>query len=121
MGLKTQTYQNLGLGRQTQTHNPQPKTHTQTARSPLREEQVRLVGTFVAAVARGRSLCHQMLMGEGKTTVISPLLALLIGDTALVIQIVPPQLLTFALNVLRSCFAASRTIFLTSSADMLFK
>ena len=28
----------------------------------------------------GASLCHQLIMGAGKTTVIAPLLALLLGD-----------------------------------------
>ena len=35
----------------------------------LREPQVTLLRTFASADARGRSLCHQMLMGAGKTTV----------------------------------------------------
>ena len=70
----------------------------------LRPQQVSLVGRLVAAARGGKSVCHQMLMGEGKTTVISPLLALLLGEDALVMQIVPAQLLNFALSVLRGCF-----------------
>ena len=72
----------------------------------LRPPQVALVATLAASAQSGQSVCNQMLMGEGKTTVISPLLALLLGNSQLVIQIVPPQLLAFALTVLRQCFAA---------------
>ena len=73
----------------------------------LRPPQVALVGKLVGNAQSAQSVCHQMLMGEGKTTVISPLLALLLGATTLVIQIVPPQLLAFALDVLRGCFASA--------------
>ena len=52
----------------------------------LRAQQVELVGKLVSSTLAGGSVCHQMLMGEGKTTVVSPLLALLLGDSALVVQ-----------------------------------
>ena len=42
----------------------------------LRPPQVALVTKLAAGARAGTSVCHQMLMGEGKTTVISPLLAL---------------------------------------------
>ena len=46
-------------------------------------------GLVVNGARQGRSLCHQMLMGEGKTTVVAPLLALLLGDgTQIVMQVV---------------------------------
>ena len=46
-------------------------------------------------------------MGEGKTTVISPLLALLLADgSQLLMQIVPAPLLAFSLGVLRSVFGS---------------
>lgn len=35
----------------------------------LREEQISLINTFVASVMQKRSLCHQAVMGAGKTTV----------------------------------------------------
>jgi hypothetical protein len=73
----------------------------------LRPQQVELLAKLSADAAEGRSVCHQMLMGEGKTTVISPLLALLLGNDSLVIQIVPAQLLAFALSVLRACFGGA--------------
>mgnify|MGYP002825100334 len=41
---------------------------------------MQLLRKLVPGARAGRSLCHQMLMGEGKTTVISPLLALLLAD-----------------------------------------
>ena len=72
----------------------------------LRATQVRLVRELAGAARAGRSVCQQMLMGEGKTTVISPLLALLLGESNLVLQIVPSQLLAFALSVLRGVFGA---------------
>eukprot|EP00965_Chrysotila_dentata_P249233 6208794-Pleurochrysis_carterae.AAC.1 len=47
-------------------------------------------------------------MGEGKTTVIAPLLGLLLGDgSQLVLQIVPAPLLSFSLAVLRQCFSSA--------------
>ena len=71
----------------------------------LRSAQVELVGKLVRGARTGRSICHQLLMGEGKTTVISPLLALLLADgSQLVMQIVPSSLLAFSLNVLRAAF-----------------
>jgi hypothetical protein len=46
-----------------------------------------------------------MLMGGGKTTVVSPLLCLMLGDGQhLVLQVVPPALLEFSRSVLRSTF-----------------
>ena len=65
---------------------------------------------LAGAALAGTSVCQQMLMGEGKTTVISPLLALLLGESNLVMQIVPAQLLAFALSVLRSVFGAGQPL-----------
>jgi len=49
--------------------------------------------------------CHQMIMGAGKTTVVGPLLALLLGDgKTLVVQVVPAALLEFSRAVMRECF-----------------
>ena len=65
----------------------------------LRPQQVQLLRKLVPGARAGRSLCHQMLMGEGKTTVISPLLALLLADgSQLLMQIVPAPLLAFSLG-----------------------
>jgi len=48
-----------------------------------------------------------MIMGAGKTTVISPMLALVLGDgTRMIMQVVPPALLQFAKDVARASFSA---------------
>ena len=71
----------------------------------LRPAQVELVEKLLAGASAGRSMCHQLLMGEGKTTVITPLLALLLANGAqLVMSVVPSTLLAFSLGVLRSVF-----------------
>ena len=72
----------------------------------LRQPQVTLVRGFVKAVKGGGSSCEQMIMGGGKTTVITPLLALLLGDgTQLVMQCVPAALLEMSRAVMRAVFS----------------
>ena len=57
----------------------------------LRDSQIALVNRFVKAFEGGGSLCHQLIMGAGKTTVIAPLLALILGTTdRLVVQVAAP-------------------------------
>jgi hypothetical protein len=46
----------------------------------LYQPQVALIRRLVEAVEAGRSLCHQMIMGAGNTTVLAPLLALMLAD-----------------------------------------
>ena len=73
----------------------------------LRSRQVALVRDILEATARGGggACVKQMLMGGGKTTVVSPLLCLMLGDGArLVLQVVPPALLEFSRGVMRSTF-----------------
>ena len=71
----------------------------------LRAQQVALLSKLAAHATSGHSVCHQMLMGEGKTTVISPLLALLLADgRQLVFQVVPAPLFRFTLQVMGSVF-----------------
>jgi hypothetical protein len=73
----------------------------------LRKSQVILVNKFMDAVREGRSMCHQMIMGAGKTTVVTPLLALMLADgKSLVTQVVPHALLDFSRGVMREKFAA---------------
>ena len=63
--------------------------------------------SFVAAAKGGGSSCEQMIMGGGKTTVIGPLLALLLADgQSLVVQCVPLALLEMSRNVMRERFSA---------------
>ena len=73
----------------------------------LRQSQVSLLRQFRDSVRAGRSLCHQMIMGAGKTTVIAPLLALLLADgERLIVSVVPPALLHFSRCALRERFSA---------------
>lgn len=42
--------------------------------------QVSLIGRFMSKATTGQSMCHQMIMGAGKTTVVAPTLGLLLAD-----------------------------------------
>ena len=56
----------------------------------LRKSQIKLVQRFISAFYKKEKpcLCHQLIMGAGKTTVIAPLLALMLGTTErLVVQV----------------------------------
>ena len=76
----------------------------------LRKSQIYLCDTFMSRATDGgknewgmdsSSMVHQMIMGAGKTTVIGPLLALMLADTkSLVTQVVPNALLTMSRNVM---------------------
>jgi hypothetical protein len=71
----------------------------------LRKQQVVLVNTFVAASRAKQSMVQQMIMGAGKTTVIGPLMALILADgQSLVTQVVPTPLLEFSRGIMRSRF-----------------
>ena len=73
----------------------------------LRSQQVELVDQFVASAHAEQSRVNQMIMGQGKTTVVAPLLALMLGNNqTLVMQVVPPALLTFSRAVLRERFSS---------------
>lgn len=73
----------------------------------LRKSQVILVNKFIQALKNNRSMCHQMIMGAGKTTVVAPLLAMILADgKSLVTQVVPHALLDFSRGVMREKFAA---------------
>ena len=53
------------------------------------------------------SLVKQMIMGQGKTTVVSPLICLMLAQGEyLVVQCVPPALLQMSSGILRSTFAS---------------
>jgi hypothetical protein len=59
------------------------------------------------SLRNNRSMCTQMIMGAGKTTVVTPLLALMLADgKSLVTQVVPHALLEFSRGVMREKFAA---------------
>jgi hypothetical protein len=73
----------------------------------LRKSQVILVNKFMDSLRNNKSMCHQMIMGAGKTTVVTPLLALMLADgKSLVTQVVPHALLEFSRGVMREKFAA---------------
>mmetsp|Transcript_14755 Transcript_14755/g.40767 ORF Transcript_14755/g.40767 Transcript_14755/m.40767 type:complete len:3812 (+) Transcript_14755:277-11712(+) len=73
----------------------------------LRKSQVLLVNKLMNAIRNGQSMCHQMIMGAGKTTVVTPLLAMMLADgESLVTQVVPHALLDFSRGVMREKFAA---------------
>ncbi|CUG89319.1 zinc finger protein, putative [Bodo saltans] len=73
----------------------------------LRKRQVEMVRWFVSNVSEhGISRVQQMLMGQGKTTVVGPLLALILADgEQLVTQVMPTALLEQSRTVLRRCFS----------------
>jgi len=74
----------------------------------LRQPQVQLVRKLIGDMNEGRSVCHQMIMGAGKTTVVGPLLAMLLADSnTLVMEVVPPALLEFSAGVLREKFGSA--------------
>ena len=69
--------------------------------------QVKLVREFRQSLNQDVSLVKQMLMGGGKTTVVSPLLTLMLADgNALVMQVVPGALLEFSRSILRKIFSS---------------
>ena len=73
----------------------------------LRQSQVILVRRLLEDMRTGKSVCHQMIMGAGKTTVVGPLVAMLVANAqTLVAEVVPPALLDFSAGVLRERFSA---------------
>ena len=74
----------------------------------LRDSQVRLIHQFMTASAEERgALVHQLIMGAGKTTVVGPILALMLADRrSLVIEVVPRALLEMSRGILRERFSA---------------
>jgi hypothetical protein len=74
----------------------------------LRPRQVEMVRSFVDATNKGQSRVQQMIMGAGKTTVIGPLLTLILADgKELVTQVMPSALMEQSRNILRSRFSSS--------------
>lgn len=73
----------------------------------LRERQVEIVRSFAEDIKYDRSHVQQMIMGAGKTTVVAPLLTLLLADgDTLVTQVMPTALLEQTRHIMRSRFAA---------------
>ena len=73
----------------------------------LFKAQIDMVSEFRKTVLAGGSVVRQLIMGSGKTTVVSPLLCLMLGDKKrLVVEAVPPALLEFSRSILRASFSS---------------
>jgi hypothetical protein len=74
----------------------------------LRGSQVQLVRDFCSAISSGEGgSCHQLIMGAGKTTVVGPLLALMLANgKSVVIQCQPRALLEQSRIIVRERFSA---------------
>lgn len=73
----------------------------------LRKPQVVLVRKLLEEMRASKSVCYQMIMGAGKTTVVGPLLAMLLADSnTLMVEVVPNPLLDFSAGVLRERFSS---------------
>jgi len=72
----------------------------------LRQKQVEIVEMFMQNLDKGVSKVKQMIMGAGKTTVVAPLLALMLADGhSLVMSVVPKALLEMSRTRMRETFA----------------
>eukprot|EP01038_Epipyxis_sp_PR26KG_P004031 gene4031-5768_t len=73
----------------------------------LRKKQVEIVNDFRSCLEGGRSKVKQMIMGAGKTSVVAPLLALIVADgKSLVLSVVPKALVEMSRTRMRETFAA---------------
>lgn len=73
----------------------------------LRQKQVEIVNNFRHHVKIGSSKVKQMIMGAGKTSVVAPLLALILADgKSLVLSVVPKALVEMSRTRMRETFAA---------------
>lgn len=71
----------------------------------LRRRQVEMTLWFMDELRAGRSRVQQMIMGQGKTSVVAPLLTLMLTDgRQLVTQVMPTALVEQTRAVLRRCF-----------------
>eukprot|EP00954_Amorphochlora_amoebiformis_P016362 1281780-Amorphochlora_amoeboformis.AAC.1 len=72
----------------------------------MRPRQVEIILQFAESVRRRQSSVRQMIMGAGKTSVVSPMLALLLANgRVLVTQVVPKALLDQTRTVMRNVFS----------------
>jgi hypothetical protein len=73
----------------------------------LRQKQVEIVDNFRENLKNGSSKVKQMIMGAGKTSVVAPLLALILADgKSLVLSVVPKALVEMSRTRMRETFAA---------------
>jgi hypothetical protein len=72
----------------------------------LRQKQVDIIDDFRRALANNVSKVKQMIMGAGKTSVVAPLLALIVADgKSLVLSVVPKALVEMSRTRMRETFA----------------
>lgn len=65
-----------------------------------------MIESFITATKKRESRVQQMIMGAGKTTVISPLLTLILANSEqMVLHVMPSALLDMSRNVLRRSFS----------------
>lgn len=68
----------------------------------LRRKQVEIVNDFRMCLSQGKSKVKQMIMGAGKTSVVAPLLALIVADgKSLVLSVVPKALVEMSRTRMR--------------------
>jgi hypothetical protein len=72
----------------------------------LRQKQVEIVNDFRENLSKDISKVKQMIMGAGKTSVVAPLLALIVADgKSLVLSVVPKALVEMSRTRMRETFA----------------
>ena len=73
----------------------------------LRKKQVEIVNDFRHCLSNDTSKIRQMIMGAGKTSVVAPLLALIVADgKSLVLSVVPKALVEMSRTRMRETFAS---------------
>jgi hypothetical protein len=73
----------------------------------LRQKQVEIVNDFRYSLRHNVSKVKQMIMGAGKTSVVAPLLALILADgKSLVLSVVPKALVEMSRTRMRETFAS---------------
>jgi len=71
----------------------------------MRESQQKIIRDFEKSVRAKSGMVQQMLMGSGKSTVVAPMLSLLLSQPEkLVVQVVPESLLLATRDIMRSVF-----------------
>ena len=76
----------------------------------LRKKQIEIVDDFRDCLDKGKSKVKQMIMGAGKTSVVAPLLALIIADgSSLVLSVVPKALVEMSRTRMRETFSSIMT------------
>ena len=90
----TSTFEQLTTTQRKWTFDPRVLVFELLTTFMVRQKQLELVENFLKTVKSGRSRVVQMIMGGGKTSVVSPLLGLMLADgKRLVSLIVPDSLL----------------------------